>query len=112
MTDEDRVRLAFRSGGRMVGPDERERCQRHPRRWTIYRWTWDLPEAGGDISGGDVEIVRGCGSCLEEDRRAADDWDDASRVPALACKRRANLFSLLFSFPLTLGQSGRMLVWR
>lgn len=63
MTDEVRVAQAVRSGRRMLGPAERQRCARHPKRWEIYRWTWDV----GDVpENGETELVRGCGSCSEE----------------------------------------------
>lgn len=64
MTDVDRVRLAVQRGGRMLGPPERQRCVRHPRRWEIYRWTWQIDE---DPTSGDAEIVRGCGACSDEE---------------------------------------------
>lgn len=64
MNDEDRVRLATPSGGRMLGPVERERCSKHPRRWVLYRWVW---YPGGGPEDGIPETVRGCGSCNEED---------------------------------------------
>jgi len=48
----------------MLGPIERERCARHPKRWTSYRWTWDVD---GDITGGEPEIVRGCADCAAEE---------------------------------------------
>ena len=71
MNDDDRVRLATRSGDGMLGPIERERCAKHPRRWTSYRWVWDV---GGDISGGEPVVVRSCAECLAEDR--ASEFDE------------------------------------
>ena len=65
MDDEGRVRLATRSGGKMLGPVERERCGKHPRRWTMYRWVWAVD---GDISGAEPLVVRSCAECLDEDR--------------------------------------------
>jgi hypothetical protein len=64
MTDADRVTLAVQRGTRMLGPTERQRCQRHPRRWELYRWTWRV---GEDPTSGDAEIVRGCASCADEE---------------------------------------------
>lgn len=67
MNDADRVRLAKRGGkrgSRMLGPDERQRCARHPKRWEIYRWTWTV---GGSIENGEPDIVRGCAECIAED---------------------------------------------
>lgn len=64
MTDDDRVRLATPSGGRMLGPVERERCSHHPRRWVMFRWVWPKDDGPED---GDCEYVRSCGSCLDED---------------------------------------------
>ena len=69
--DAERTALAYRSGGYMVGPDERERCSRHPRRWVIFRWVWQV---GDDVTGADPQVVRGCRACLDE-QRAADARD-------------------------------------
>lgn len=57
MNDEERVRLATRSGDRMLGPKERQRCAEHRRKWEIYRWTWPF---GGSPESGEVECVRSC----------------------------------------------------
>lgn len=64
MTDADRVRLATSSGRLLLGPCERQRCAKHPRRWEIYRWRWPV-DAGPDA--GDVEVVRSCLACSEEE---------------------------------------------
>lgn len=66
MTDEERIARSTLSsdGRRRVGPVERARCLRHPRRWVTYRWTWPsdhTPEAA------DVSYVRDCLQCLAED---------------------------------------------
>lgn len=64
VTDADRIARAVQRGRRMLGPNERQRCARHPTRWEIYRWVWSLgetPEAG------DAEIVRGCGACHDDE---------------------------------------------
>ena len=70
MDDETRIAKAVKSGGRMLGPLERQRCNRHPRRWTAFRWVWTV---GGDISAADVESVRPCAQCLEDDRNPEDE---------------------------------------
>jgi hypothetical protein len=70
MTDEERIAKAIRSGNWMLGPAERERCTRHKRRWSFYRWRW--PVDSGPESG-DVEVVRSCAECLEADRDTFDD---------------------------------------
>jgi hypothetical protein len=67
MNDGDRVRLATPSGDKMLGPIERERCGKHRRRWVLYRWVWDAGE-GGDISGGEPQVMRSCAECLAEDQ--------------------------------------------
>lgn len=64
MTDEDRIRLAVSNGRLMLGPKERQRCARHPRRWEIYRWTWPL---GGAPDHGEPECVRSCATCADEE---------------------------------------------
>lgn len=64
MTDQERIERAVRKGSCMVGPAERQRCAVHPRRWEIYRWTWDI---GDDPTSGEAEIVRSCGACFEAD---------------------------------------------
>lgn len=71
LTDDDRIRLAVKSGGTMLGPNERERCTRHKRRWILFRWTWDVPADGETHvenleGGGEPEIVRGCAECNKE----------------------------------------------
>lgn len=63
MTDSDRIRLATPNGGKMLGSVERERCSKHPRRWVLYRWVWDVD---GMIECGEPQVVRGCGTCWEE----------------------------------------------
>lgn len=74
MNDDERMRLAFQTeGDRWIGPTERERCTKHPRRWVLYRWEWHGER--DDISGGEPVIVRGCGSCREDDANA-DRWAD------------------------------------
>lgn len=72
MNDDDRIRLATRSGRNMLGPIERERCHKHKTRWVMYRWVWDAGP-GGDISGGEPEVVRSCAACLEDERREEDE---------------------------------------
>lgn len=62
VTDADRIAAATVRGTRMIGPDERQRCARHPKRWQIYRWTWPV---GDSPENGTPEIVRGCGACAE-----------------------------------------------
>lgn len=70
LSDEDRIARATRSGKRMLGPLERERCPVHKRRWTIFRWVWDVPGEGEDpidvISGAEPETIRACQQCDEE----------------------------------------------
>lgn len=72
MTDEERIAKATRKGSRMIGPTERERCSVHPRRWTTYRWEWDVPTGSETqidcISNGDAVPLRPCADC-----EAADD---------------------------------------
>lgn len=63
MNDDDRTRLAKRRGPMMLGPIERQRCVTHPKRWESYRWKWRAESTPED---GDVEVVRGCGDCLNE----------------------------------------------
>lgn len=63
MTDAERMREATRSGARMLGPVERQRCSTHPRRWESYRWTWPV---GARPESGDAECVRRCGACRAE----------------------------------------------
>lgn len=64
MTDATRIALAEPRGKRMAGPVERQRCQRHPTRWEMFRWTWPI-DAGPES--GDVEIVRSCEACADEE---------------------------------------------
>lgn len=72
MTDEDRIAKATfsRSGKRMLGPAERQRCAKHPTRWEIYRWTWPVPDDGDHItslqSDSDTEVLRSCTECCDE----------------------------------------------
>lgn len=70
LSDEDRVRLAKPFVDKMLGPIERERCHKHPRRWLTFRWVWD---AGGSIECGDIEAVRSCAQCLDDERNAECD---------------------------------------
>lgn len=63
MNDDDRAQLAVRKGATMLGPLEKERCSRHPRRWRTYRWTWRADD--GDISSSEPVIVRDCAACIE-----------------------------------------------
>jgi hypothetical protein len=53
----------------MLGPLERERCPKHPRRWVIFRWVWTVPGEGEDpidvISGAEPEAIRACQQCDE-----------------------------------------------
>lgn len=72
LTDAERIRHATKSGRRMLGPFERERCSKHKRRWITFRWTWDADEdQQAAIECGEPEIVRGCGTC--DDEECADD---------------------------------------
>jgi len=73
MTDADRIARATLRGSRMLGPVERQRCPRHPRRWVSYRWTW---RAGSSIEDGDTETVRDCTACVDEERSS-----EALRLP-------------------------------
>jgi hypothetical protein len=70
MNDSERIIKAVRRGNRMLGPAERERCAKHPRRWVIFRWEWDVPgpdETHEDcISGSEPEVIRGCAMCDAE----------------------------------------------
>lgn len=70
-SDEDRIRLATQSGRKMLGPKERHRCDRHPRRWVIYRWVWPVPGDDDHLtaiqSDSDTEILRSCADCDDED---------------------------------------------
>lgn len=68
-SDDDRVRLATRSGNWMLGPAELQRCEKHPTRWTTYRWTWLV---GSGPEDGDPEVIRSCAKCLEEERLEDD----------------------------------------
>jgi hypothetical protein len=70
VNDDDRARLATPHGNLMLGPIERERCDKHRRRWKLFRWVWSKD---GDISAAEPEIVRSCAQCLEEDRRRDDE---------------------------------------
>jgi hypothetical protein len=55
------------------GPVERQRCDKHPKRWETYRWMWSVGpgEAPEDCieNASDCEYVRGCSACAEEDER-------------------------------------------
>jgi hypothetical protein len=64
LSDDDRVRLAVKRGGWMLGPSELQRCAKHPRRWETYRWTWLVGSAPED---GEPEFLRTCTACAEED---------------------------------------------
>ena len=55
--DQDRRRLATRSGDRMLGPTEWQRCEEHGRKWVGYRWTWPVGETP---ESGDAECIKGC----------------------------------------------------
>jgi len=82
--DAQRIELAIKSGGRMLGPVERERCTRHKRRWILWRWTWPCPATDeGEThldcleNSSEQECVRGCGACAAEERaREMDGYDD------------------------------------
>ena len=71
--DQDTIAKATRDGDTMLGPKERHRCPDHPRRWVVYRWTWQVPEDGDHLtalqSGSEPEAVRACGTCDDEDER-------------------------------------------
>lgn len=73
LSDEDRIRLATvsKSGDKMLGPEERQRCAKHPRRWETFRWTWPVPgegETNQDMieNAADAHPVRGCAACEDE----------------------------------------------
>ena len=71
MTDQERIEKATFDGQKWCGPQERQRCAKHPRRWEIYRWVWDPPEEGLDMlsvleAAGRVSQVRECAECLRE----------------------------------------------
>ena len=57
MTDDERVRLAVRRGGHMVGPVESSPCADHPDRMEEWRWIWPITETIEHATG---ECVRGC----------------------------------------------------
>lgn len=69
-SDAERIRRHKRRGETCYGPEEIERCPRHPAHTRLYRWTWPRPQAGQRhidlIRGGDVEITRGCLACQHE----------------------------------------------
>src|SRR5678815_2586157 len=62
-SDDDRVRLATKSGEWMLGPLELQRCAKHKKRWETYRWTWRV---GSGPEDGEPEIVRDCVECARE----------------------------------------------
>jgi hypothetical protein len=68
--DQERIRRATQSGSRMLGPKERQRCAKHPKRWEIYRWVWTVPDDGDHLtaiqSDSDTEVLRSCAECIEE----------------------------------------------
>lgn len=70
LSDADRIRLATRDGDKMIGPKERSRCEKHRRRWNIYRWVWQMPAPGetheDTISSSEPEYVRACSDCEAE----------------------------------------------
>lgn len=63
--DTGRERRAVRAGNLMLGPVERERCERHKRRWRTFRWVWRV---GEDISSATPDVVRPCAECVQEDQ--------------------------------------------
>ena len=74
LSDQQRIAQATRDGDRMLGPEERSRCDSHPRRWVIYRWTWGVPADGDHLtaiqSDSWPETIRDCGTCADE----AEGW--------------------------------------
>lgn len=73
--DEDRILLARKnkSGDTMLGPCELVGCDKHPGKFELHRWTWDVPSDGDHQSAiecGDADIVRSCPLCVEEDEDA------------------------------------------
>ncbi len=72
MTDAERIAAAkpSASGRRMLGPLEKERCPRHPRRWVTIRWVWAVP-ANGDhqtaLECGEAQIVHACTICEDDE---------------------------------------------
>jgi hypothetical protein len=74
MTDADRIIKSVRDGARMLGPSERQRCEKHPTRWVTYRWVWNVPE--GDethedmlASSSEPQTIRPCSVCEAEAER-------------------------------------------
>lgn len=78
MNDAERLRLAYQTdGGRWIGPTERQRCEKHPRRWVLFRWEWHGERDEDSLSGGEPVFVRSCGACVAEERDAwRDAWDE------------------------------------
>ena len=78
--DDDRIRLARESKGKMYGPCELVECSKHPGEYELHRWTWDVPSDGDHVSaieaGSDAEIVSSCPKCIEE----RDDDDRRSQI--------------------------------
>ena len=70
MNDADRIARAIQWRTLMMGPKERYRCDRHPTRWVIFRWTWDVPGEGAThedaITSGEPECIRACAVCDAE----------------------------------------------
>lgn len=74
LTDRDRIRHHKREGRMCFGPEEIERCPRHPDMTRSFRWVWQQPGPQGTHldslqGGGSVEVTRCCAECeLDEDR--------------------------------------------
>ena len=54
----------------MLGPQECEPCDKHPRQKTTFRWYWQTPKDGDNltaITSADLETVRSCAKCREEE---------------------------------------------
>ncbi len=71
LNDGQRVLEATRKGQRMLGPLERARCAKHPKRWETFRWSWPVPEDGEHLraleAAGEAHVVRQCSCCAEEE---------------------------------------------